>query len=55
MTLQLTTTRFACSDNATLHVRTTATPDAFQTKIDQDMGLSPHPRNVRKVISLTGN
>ncbi|MCY4444876.1 MAG: hypothetical protein OXC02_00185 [Rhodobacteraceae bacterium] len=55
MTLPRTTTRCACSDNATLHVRTTATPNAFQTKIDQDMGLSPPPRNVRKVSGLTGN
>ncbi len=53
MTLQITPTRFACADNTTLHVRKTATPDAIQTKIYQDMGLSPPPRNVRKVSSLT--
>jgi|GEM_PF-1066508 len=33
MTLPLTTTRCACADNATLHVRTTATPDVIQTNI----------------------
>jgi len=54
-TLYLTTTRFACSDNATSHVRTTATPDAILTKIDQDMGRSPPLMNVRKVSRLTGN
>jgi len=35
--------------------RTTATPDAIQTKIDQDMGLSPPLMNERKVSGLTGN
>ena len=55
MTLPLTPTRCACSDNTTLHVRTTATPDAILTKIDQDMGRSPPPRNGRKVSGLTGN
>jgi len=55
MTLPRATTRFACSDNATLHVRTTATPDEIQTKIDQDMGLSPPLVNGRTVSRLTGN
>jgi len=55
MTLQLTTTRFACADHATLDVRTTATPDEIQTKISQDMGLSPPLMKVRKVSDLTGN
>ena len=55
MTLQITPTRFACADNTTLHVRTTATPDKIQTKISQDMGLSPPLMNVRKVSGLTGN
>ena len=55
MTLQITTTRIACSDNATLHVHTTATPDAFQTHIYQGMGLSPPLMNVRTVSGLTGN
>ncbi len=51
----LAAARFACSDNATIHVRTTATPDAIQTKFYQDMGLSPPLMNVRKVTGLTGN
>jgi len=55
MTLPLTPTRFACVDNATLHVRTTATPDATLTKIYQDMGLSPSLMNGRTVSGLTGN
>ncbi|MCY4446732.1 MAG: hypothetical protein OXC02_09770 [Rhodobacteraceae bacterium] len=33
MTLPLTPTRFACSDNTTGHVRKTATPDANLPKI----------------------
>ncbi len=49
-TLPRTSTRFACSDNATLHVRTAARPNAIQTKINQDMGLSPPPMNVRKSV-----
>ena len=54
MTLPRTLTRFACSDNTTLHVRTTATPDEIQTKISQDMGLSPPLMNGRTVSRLTG-
>ncbi|MCY4445506.1 MAG: hypothetical protein OXC02_03480 [Rhodobacteraceae bacterium] len=53
MTLPLTTTRFACADNTTLHLRTTATPDAIQTKIYQNMELSPQLMNGRKVSGLT--
>jgi len=47
-TLPLTTTSCAGPDNTTIHIRTTATPDEIQIKIDQDMGLSLPPRNIRK-------
>ncbi len=48
--LQRTTISFDGPDNTTIHVRKTATPDEIQTKIYQDMGISPPPRNERKSV-----